>query len=101
MTRSDRQTVKLLKDVAKAMANRMWHLQPHTEGGKLYQRVEAEIAKLEAAHGVPGCPGQTFPQEAADPINQVEAGTSVLQHPQPIHRPIASSGDVRIEPGEI
>jgi len=46
---ADRETVKLLKDVATAMANRMWHLQPHTEGGKLYERVEREIAKLECA----------------------------------------------------
>ena len=45
--KSDAATVKLLKDVARAMANRMWHLQPDSEGGKLYQRVEDEIARLE------------------------------------------------------
>jgi hypothetical protein len=51
--------------------------------------------------GVPVVDGQTFSREDADPMNRVEAGTSVLHHPLPTTAPIASNGDVGTEPGEI
>ena len=49
--KSDAATVQLLKDVARLMANHMWHLQrPETsEGRRLYDRIEQEISRLEAA----------------------------------------------------
>lgn len=41
-------TVKLLEDLAKYGANMMWHLKPHTEAGKLYARIEQELAAARA-----------------------------------------------------
>jgi hypothetical protein len=46
---SDRKTLVLLNDLAKFGANQMWHFKPDTAAGKLYIRLEAEIARPEAA----------------------------------------------------
>jgi hypothetical protein len=44
---ADQETVKLLNDIAKFGANQMWHFKPDTAAGKLYVRIEQEIARLE------------------------------------------------------
>lgn len=49
LRRSDSATIKLLKAVQRFGANQMWHFKPHTAAGKLYERVEQEIAQLEAS----------------------------------------------------
>lgn len=46
---ADQKTVELLNDIAKFGANQMWHLRPDTAAGKLYDRIEAEIARLKDA----------------------------------------------------
>jgi hypothetical protein len=53
MNQRQTKTLTLLKDVQKFGANQMWHFKPDTAAGKLYVRIEQEIARLESPAAPP------------------------------------------------